>query len=191
MALKNTLDLADVNRRLSTWLPGVLGVDGPLEITDLSFPKASGMSSQTVLFETIVRDGDAGAERGFVVRVPPTGEGVFPDYDIAREARVMSVLAHATDVPVPNVIAHETTGDVLGTEFLLMDRVHGEVPADDPPFTTAGFVVDLSPEQRATMWDNALRAIAGIQSVDPLEHELPDAGFLYVQDAETGEQLFP
>ena len=60
----------------------------------------------------------------------------------------MSVLANATDVAVPNVIAHETTGDVLGTEFLLMDRVHGQVPADDPPFTTAGFVVDLSPEQR-------------------------------------------
>lgn len=175
MSLKNTVDLAEVGGRLSAWLPGVLGVDGPVEITDLVIPEASGMSSQTVLFETIVGEGAARTKRGFVVRVPPTGEGVFPDYDIAREARVMSALAAATDVPVPNVVAHEATGEVLGTEFLLVDRVHGEVPADDPPFTTAGFVVDLSPEQRATMWDSAMRTIAGIQSVDPFEHDL---GFL-------------
>ncbi|OHV05461.1 phosphotransferase family protein [Mycobacterium talmoniae] len=175
MALKNTFDLAEARRRLSDWLPGVLSVDGPVDVTDLVIPEASGMSSQTVLFEAVVDDGDARAKRGFVVRVPPEGEGVFPDYDMAREARVMSVLATATDVPVPNVVAHETTGDVLGTEFLLVDRVHGEVPADDPPFTTAGFVVELSDQQRATMWDAGLRAIAGIQSIDPLDHGL---GFL-------------
>jgi aminoglycoside phosphotransferase (APT) family kinase protein len=189
MALKNTLDLADVNRRLSTWLPGVLGVDGPVEITGLDFPEASGMSSQTVLFEAIVGDGDARAERGFVVRVPPTGEAVFPDYDIAREARVMSVLANATDVAVPNVITHETTGDVLGTEFLLMDRVYGHVPAYDPPFTTAGFVVDLSPEQRAMMWDSALRTIAGIQSVDPLEHDMGSLRHTDLGDTVIDEEL--
>ncbi len=32
--------------------------------------------------------------------------------------------------------------------------------------------------------------VVAVRVVDPLEHELPEAGFLFVQDAETGEQLF-
>jgi aminoglycoside phosphotransferase (APT) family kinase protein len=179
MALKNTLNPAEVGERLAAWLPGVLGVDGPVEVTNLVIPDASGMSSETVLLDAAWGSGATRSTRGFVVRVPPAGGGLFTDYDIAREAKVMTVLAELTDVPVPNVVAHETSGDVLGTEFLLVDRVYGEVPGDDPPFTTAGFVVDLTPEQRATMWDSALRAIAGIQSVDPLEHGL---GFLRHDD---------
>jgi aminoglycoside phosphotransferase (APT) family kinase protein len=178
MALKNTLDPVTVGERLARWLPEALGVRGPVEVTGLEMPSASGMSSETILFDASWDDG-AGT-RGLVVRVPPEA-GLFPDYDIAREARVMTALAEHSAAPVPAVVAHEATGRVLGSEFLLLERVHGNVPGDDPPFVAGGWVVDLSPADRSTMYDSALRAIAAIQAVDPFAVGLdvlarPDGG---------------
>jgi hypothetical protein len=162
MALKNTLDPAAVGEKLATWLPSALDVAGPVAVTNLEIPTASGMSSETVLLDA----SDGNTTRGLVVRVPPE-IGLFPDYDIAREARVMTALATNSDAPVPKVVAHESTGEVLGSEFLLVERAYGRVPGHDPPFVTGGWVVDLPAEDRATMYDSALRAIAAIQSVDP------------------------
>jgi aminoglycoside phosphotransferase (APT) family kinase protein len=176
MALKNKLDTETVGRILADWLPSVLGAAGEVEITDLQMPAASGMSSETILFEA---SWDTGTERrtaGLVLRVPPEGAGLFNDYDIAREGRVMAALAKHSDIGVPGVLAHETTGDILGVPFLLLERAYGRVPGDDPPFVTGGWVVELSPEQRAAMFDNALRAIAGLQRVDPVEIGLHDIG---------------
>lgn len=169
MALKNTLDPGAVGEKLAAWLPGVLQVEGPVAVTDVAMPTASGMSSETVLLDASYGD----STRGLVVRVPPE-VGLFPDYDIAREARVMTALAAHSDAPVPRVLAHETTGDVLGTPFLLVERAYGRVPSDDPPFVTGGWVVDLSPYERARMYDSALRAIAAIQTLDPVATGLGD-----------------
>ena len=165
MALKNELEPADVARRLSAWLPDALGVDGPVAVDDVEIPHASGMSSETVLLRASWTGEDGPAGRGLVVRVPPA-VGLFPDLDVAREAATMRELAAHADAPVPDVLAHETTGDVLGSPFLLVARAEGRVPGDDPPFVTGGWVVDLAPEERATMYDSALRTIAGIQAVD-------------------------
>jgi aminoglycoside phosphotransferase (APT) family kinase protein len=175
MALKNTLDPSTVGARLATWLPGVLGVEGPVQVTGVEMPSASGMSSETVLLEASWDDGAGHRTQGLVVRVPPEA-GLFPDYDIGREARVMAALAEHSDAPVPRVIAHERSGDVLGTAFLLMERAYGRVPGDDPPFVAGGWVVDLDPAGRATMFDSALRTLAALQRVDPLAIGLADLG---------------
>lgn len=169
MALKNSLDPAEVGAALAGWLPTVLGADGPVEVTNLSMPSASGMSSETVLFDATWD----GKSRGLVVRVPPV-VGLFPDYDIAREARVMSALAEHSAAPVPRVLTHEASGAVLGTPFLLVERAYGRVPGDDPPFVTGGWVVDLAPGRRAVMFDSALRSLAALQAVDPLAVGLGD-----------------
>ncbi|MCK9248271.1 MAG: phosphotransferase family protein [Solirubrobacteraceae bacterium] len=165
MALKNEFEPADVARRLADWLPGALGVAGPVTVDDVVIPQASGMSSETVLFRASWTGDDGPVTRGLVVRVPPA-IGLFPDPDVTREAATMRALAAHADAPVPDVLAHETSGDVLGGEFLLLERAHGDVPGDDPPFVTGGWVVDLPAERRGVMYDGALRAIAGIQAVD-------------------------
>jgi aminoglycoside phosphotransferase (APT) family kinase protein len=179
MALKNTLDAGEVTARLASWLPGALGVPGPVEVVDVEMPTASGMSSETVLLT--VREG--ASTRGLVVRVPPQ-LGLFPDYDVAREAKVMNALAEHTGAPVPRVLAHERSDDVLGGEFLLVERAYGKVPGDDPPFVAGGWVVELTPDQRATMFDSALRGIAAFQAADPLAVGLGD-----LQHADLGDDV--
>jgi aminoglycoside phosphotransferase (APT) family kinase protein len=163
-----------VRDALSAWLPGTLGIPGSVEITDLHIPSANGMSSETVLFDcSWIRDGQP-VTRGLVLRIPPEVGGLFPDHDLARELRVMAALAEHTAAPVPAVLAHETTGTVLGSPFALLERVYGQVPGDDPPFVTGGWVVELTARQRATMYDEALKAIAAVQRVTPEQLGLTD-----------------
>lgn len=163
MALTNTSDPVEIGRRLTDWLPGVVADGNPVEVTDVVVPQSSGMSSETILFRAAWTDADgASSDRGLVLRIP-TQNGLFPDTDIAREAAVMRAVRAKSSAPVPEVLALEESGDVLGKPFLLMERLHGEVPADDPPYVLEGFVKELSDEQRATLFDSALRAIASVQ----------------------------
>ena len=169
VALKNEIDTAAMSARLTEWLPGALGV-GQVEVTNLHVPSANGMSSETVLVDARC-DGE---DRGLVLRVAPAKGGLFRDYDLTREARVMTAVAEGSDAPVPRILAHESTGSVLGSEFLVMQRVYGEVPSDDPPYGAGGWVVDLTPEQQATMYDDVLRALTEVHKVDPLAAGLGD-----------------
>ena len=172
MALQNRLDTSALTQALSSWLPEILGVRGPVEVTELHIPSASGMSSETVLFEAEFERAGAPIRQGLVARIPPADGGLFAEYDLGKEIRVMSVLTEHTEVPVPRVLAHETSGDVLGAPFALLERAYGAVPGDDPPFVTGGWVVELSPSQRARIYDQALTVLAGIQRVDPVVLEL-------------------
>ncbi|EHN11033.1 putative phosphotransferase [Patulibacter medicamentivorans] len=166
MALNNTTDPAVAAGKLTTWLAGKLPDAVDVEVTDLVVPQSSGLSNETILFDggwTV--DGERHQER-FVARVAPAGEGVFPTYDLAREFRVLRALGEHSDVPVPRVWWLEEDPAVLGATFIVMSRVDGRVPSDDPPFTAAGWVLDLAPEQRASLHDNALQALAAIHAVD-------------------------
>jgi aminoglycoside phosphotransferase (APT) family kinase protein len=173
MALKNR-DPESIREALAAWLPRVLHTGGPIEISDLHIPSANGMSSETVLFDcSWTQDGRRGS-RGLVARIPPREAALFPDHDLGRDLRVMSALAAHSPAPVPAVVAHETTGTVLGAPFALVDRVHGRVPSDDPPFVTGGWVHELTPPRRAALFDNALRAISEVQQADPVALGLTD-----------------
>ncbi len=169
MALANTRDPQESAAQLTAWLSGKLTGATDVVVCDVETPQASGLSNETLLFRASWKVD--GVEQGgrYVARVAPQGPAVFPSYDLAAEQRVMQALAQHTDVPVPNTPWVETDPSVLGAQFLVMERLDGRVPADDPPFTAdpEGFVLaELTPEQRAEMCDNALRAMVGIHAAD-------------------------
>ena len=113
-----------------------------------------------------MRGPGAAHARSLVARVQPNGPGVFPRYDLDKEARVISALGEHTGVPVPKVYAFESDPAVFGSPFLVMGRVDGRVPSDDPPFTAGGWVLDLTPQQRTTMWHNSIDVLAAIHGSD-------------------------
>jgi aminoglycoside phosphotransferase (APT) family kinase protein len=176
MALLNKLDPQMVAERLTDWLPAVLNATSEITVSDVQMPTASGMSSETILFDASWQADGESKSLGLVVRIPPSDSGLFPDYDIEREARVMAAIARHSAAAVPGVLALDLSGDVLGTPFVLLERAYGRVPGDDPPFVTGGWVTELSAAQRATMFDNALCAIAEIQKLDPDAVGLGDLG---------------
>lgn len=166
MALSNK-DPQDVKDDLEGWLRGRLPEATDVRIYNLDVPQASGMSNLTILFDAAwtTASGEATSEQ-LVARVAPEGPAVFMQYDLVKEFRVMQALAEHTDVPVPRARWVEEDASVLGAPFLVMDRATGEIPSDDPPFTAAGWVLELSPELQRTLCENSLRVLADIHRAD-------------------------
>jgi aminoglycoside phosphotransferase (APT) family kinase protein len=114
----------------------------------------------------------------YVIRFGPANpaDALFPDYDIPKQFEVMRALAAHSDVPVPNCLWLERDAAVFGSPFFVMEKAEGEVPSDDPPFTTAGFVFEASPAEREQLWWSAVESIAKVGRVD-----VPSAGLSVLQ----------
>lgn len=71
-------------------------------------------------------------ERELVLRRPPLGAFLPSAHDVAREYRVLSALG-PTDVRVPQTITACEDESVIGAQFYVMERIHGDVIRDSLP----------------------------------------------------------
>jgi len=167
----NSLDPGEVTARIATWLPSHVGADGPVQITDVSTPESGGMSSVTLLFTASwTRQGEAESKR-LVARLPPddTSFPVFPHYDLALQLETMRTVGEQSNVPVPPVVAVDGQGDLIGAPCGVMEAVDGRAPSDNPPYVFGGWLAEASPEERRTLQDSTVAAIAGVHQVpEPL-----------------------
>lgn len=174
MALASKIDPRWAAQQLRDWLHARMPLAAAMDVSNVVIPSGSGMSNETVIFTASWRDADGtGRSEGLVARVQPRGDGLFPSYDVELEFRLMRALAEQTGIPVPPVLWCEKDVSVLGGPFLVMRRVHGRIPADDPPFCATGWVTELNPASVARMADNGLRVLADLHSVDWSNLEIP------------------
>jgi aminoglycoside phosphotransferase (APT) family kinase protein len=139
------------------WLTERDGVATSVEVTRPD----SGLSSETVLLESTSERGT----QSLVVRMPPSGDHLFPDYDLARQVRVQAALG-ATDVPVAEPLALETDPKWVGTAFLVMPRIPGRTLTNNPPYSGAGPLPDAGPEVQARVLDDMAHVLAQIHRLD-------------------------
>jgi len=130
----------------------------------LSRPQ-SGLSSETVFLDVRAHDG----LHRLVARLPPVGEPLFPDYDLARQFQVQAALA-GTTVPVAPPVAHEHDPSLIGAEFLLMPRVAGRTLTTAPPYVAAGWLHEAPAAEQADVLRRFLRTLAQIHRLPA--HEL-------------------
>lgn len=166
MALKNAIDTDKARDALQDWLARRLPEARGLVVPAVHVHPESGISAETLVFEAEWQETWTQHRRGFVARVQPRSGGVFETYDLEPEFRLMRALHQHTAVPVPEALWLEQDDTVLGAPFLVMERLDGRVARDDPPFTVTGWVLALSAEQQAALYDNGLRALAAIHDVD-------------------------
>jgi aminoglycoside phosphotransferase (APT) family kinase protein len=164
MAVKSKLDLSTTSTKMSAWLAERLNATG-VTVSGLTQP-ASGFSADTLMFDARWSVNGREQQGGMVARVAPTGEALFPAYDLLQEARIIKALGAAGTIPVPTIIGDESDASVLGAPFFVMERIAGRIPPDSPPFTAEGWVFDLSPDQRRRLDENALAALAALHSTD-------------------------
>jgi aminoglycoside phosphotransferase (APT) family kinase protein len=103
--------------------------------------------------ETLVVDGD------LVVRLPPLGDGAFPEYDLAQQAAVQNAVG-ASGTPVAPA-HYEPDTSYLGTPFIAMPFVAGPIPED----FTAGdpWLASLADDDaRRSVWRSFLDTLVGI-----------------------------
>jgi len=159
------MDTPDIAVRLARWITDRTEGSQPVSVGGLDIPASNGFSNVTMVLDTTWGSGPDAIDRKLVARIEPTGDTLFPTYDVGCQFRVMAALG-PTAVPVPRTLWFESDPGVLGAPFFLMEHVDGLVPSDDPSFAASGWVLALPPQRRAELCDNALQALAQVHAVD-------------------------
>jgi aminoglycoside phosphotransferase (APT) family kinase protein len=115
-----------------------------------------GQANETVLVDIGPR------HPGLVVRLPPL-QPTFPDYDLGPQALVQNAVASSgVPAPAPAIVVAEP--DWIGSPFLAMPRVVGDIPGPAPFFDP--YVRDAGPAQQRIMHDRLLDVVADVHAVD-------------------------
>ena len=98
-------------------------------VSPFAINASSGFSSESLLFDLAVTSGGVEQVEPMVLRLAPAGGGLFPEYDLAPTGRAQNLLADL-GVPAGRAGVHEPDETWLGTDFLVMPRIAGRLPAD-------------------------------------------------------------
>lgn len=150
MAIARQRDPEVVRAGLAAWRGQPVG--------ELTQPSEGGLSSDTYLFES-------GGEQ-LVARLAPAGDALFPVYDLAAQARIMQALGAHDVVPVPRVVEHVEDPRWLGAPFLVMERVPGRIPSDNPSYVVSGWLHDAPADRQRLVQDEFISACARIHRAD-------------------------
>ncbi len=108
-----------------------------------------------------------GDERA-VLRKKPPGELLKSAHQVDREHRVMAALRDS-DVPVPAMLHMCEDASVIGTPFYLMQWIEGRVITD-------GSLPNISVSDRGRLYEELVRILAALHSIDPSAVGLSDFG---------------
>ena len=115
-------DLADTRSRLETWFSHRFQADA--EVSELAAAnRAAGWSSESLVFSADV----AGHTGEYVLRIPPSGGGIFPEYDLDAQTRTQEFL-HEHGIATPSPIIYEADESWIDSKFLVMPRILGHTP---------------------------------------------------------------
>jgi aminoglycoside phosphotransferase (APT) family kinase protein len=133
----------------------------PPRLTSLTRAQG-GQANETVLVDI------GPAHPGMVVRLPPL-EPTFPAYVLGPQALVQNVVA-SSGVPAPAPAVVVSDPDFIGSPFLAMPRVVGDIPGPAPFFDP--YVRDAGPALQRIMGDQLIDVVADVHAVDWEEADL-------------------
>ena len=166
MPIPEQRNLVEARGQLQSWLEAQLPDATGVEVSELSTPGFTGFSNETLLFEAAWTAGGEAHREALVARVLPTGHTVFLEQNFELQFRVMRALRENTEIPMPPMRWLETDAGVLGSPFYVMGRVDGEVPGDNPPYTTEGWLYEAAPENQERLWWSGIDTLADIHRLD-------------------------
>ena len=156
---------------LGPWLEAHVPMAEALELRGVK-KASSGFSADTTMVDLAVTRGGIANEERYVLRTESPDPPVYPvqvpgwRVEIELQYRIMDALGAHSDVPVAPMVGYEADPSVLGAPFFVMGFLEGQVPVEDPPYTTAGFFLDLAPAERTAMIERGLATVARVHAVD-------------------------
>jgi aminoglycoside phosphotransferase (APT) family kinase protein len=137
-------------------------------ITNLGGTTATGMSSETLLFDA-EWDIEAGhIYEQLVARVAPDPGDVpvFPSYDLPGQFKTIELVAELSDVPVPAPWWCETEPDTIGAAYFVMGRIDGVVPPDVMPYTFGdNWLFDAATVDQALLQEETISVLARLHAI--------------------------
>jgi aminoglycoside phosphotransferase (APT) family kinase protein len=167
---RSSRDRDQLAERLRTWLAGRLAPGAEPELSQLSSPSSTGMSSETLLFDASWKEGGGRHAGAFVARLEPDAGDVpvFPVYDLESQFRLLRLVAEHSDVPVPNARWLELDPSHIGARFFVMDRAPGRVPPDVMPYCMGSWLSEARPAEQRHLQDATVRVLASLHGIDPV-----------------------
>ncbi len=152
--------------RLQSWLQTRLPAATEVSVGTVRTPVNTGFSAETLMFDARWTEPDGlPRHEQLIAKVAPTGFQIFPEPRFAEQFRLLQILA-GTEIPVPAVHWSEQEPGVLGAPFYVMSRIDGDVPSDMPPYHTGGWLSEVSPAERESIWWSGLEVLATVHSLD-------------------------
>jgi len=152
-AAVDALDIGRLQSYLAGQIPGFEAIDECSKF-------AGGQSNPTFLLRS-------GGNR-YVLRRKPPGQLLKSAHAVDREHRVMQALAN-TAVPVPKMFALCEDESVIGSMFYVMEFVEGRILWN-------GALPDCNNSERAAMYEEMVRVLAALHTVDLDKAGLRDFG---------------
>ncbi|MFO8102428.1 MAG: phosphotransferase [Dehalococcoidia bacterium] len=159
------VDVTELKRNVENWISKQMPQAEAVSITEPEKP-GMGLSSETWLFDIHYRESGEQRRLPAVLRSAPREGGVFPEYELGNQFRIMQILGTRTDIPVARMLWLEEDPAVIGVPFFLMERLDGDVPQDYPSYHGSGVYYESTPEQRKKMWWGTLENMAKIHQLD-------------------------
>lgn len=126
---------------------------------------ASGYSSETLVVDVARTTRGREAVDHWIARLPPAGGGIFPTYDLERQARVQEALIRAgARAAMP--VAVELDERWLGAPFLLMERIEGHTLPEQPSYVAGGALFEAGPDTQRRVHTDFVDALAGVHRLD-------------------------
>ena len=119
-----------------------------------------GHSAEMLALTIVSRTGSTERAQDVVVRLRPPSPGLLEPYDLERQYRILRAL-ETTEVRAPAALWFEPSGHVLGREFLVMERVPGDVYERVVPPE-----LDADPTLIPRMCEGVIDQLAAIHAVD-------------------------
>lgn len=169
---RSSRDRDEMRRRLEAWLAHRTAGEPPT-VAALEGTSATGMSSETLLFD--VAWGDGRRER-LVARVAPDPDDVpvFPRYELGHQFALLRAVRELTAVPVPTVRWNEPDPAHLGAPFFVMDRVDGRVPPDVMPYNFGdSWLYAAPPAAQRRLQDAVVGVLAELHAIDSAAERFP------------------
>jgi aminoglycoside phosphotransferase (APT) family kinase protein len=157
-----------VRRRLESWLALRLPAGSAPMVTEVHPTEATGVSTETLLFEARWTEGGRARSEHLVARVAPdrVDVPVFPTYDMERQFQVMRLVGEHCSVPVPRVWWLELDARALGTPFFVMGRVEGQVPPDVMPYNFGdSWLYEASAPDRSRLQQSIVGVLAELHGI--------------------------
>jgi len=165
---RSSRDVSTLPGVMSQWLSTVLPGGVTPEVTVESGVDSTGMSSETIILTARWEEEGQPIEHKLVARVAPAAADVqvFPTYRLDHQFEVIRKVGELTEVPVPPVRWLESTGNVLGTPFFVMDYVDGVVPPDVMPYTFGNnWFADAPADRQRELQDATVGVLAELHSI--------------------------
>lgn len=105
-----------------------------------------------------------------VMRRPPNGAKIKSAHDMGREFKVLQALSKGYD-KAPKPLLYESTGEVLGFEFYVMERVHGVILRN-----LDGADGSIEPAVVSAIADGLMTTLTELHALDYNEIGLGDLG---------------